>query len=283
MRPSQRSTSVNLDTTSALKRAARLLRLSGPTSPPPDIAESGDALVCPATGRRVVVRDGVIDLLGAGFEPNIGQRMLDTAPSAWFYDLVRPRLGPLLGMPTFDSEVKNVVERLVLEPGSTALDIACGQGNFTLELARVVGPDGLVIGLDIAGAMLKRAARHLCESGMSNVVLLRADALDLPFADACLASINCSGGLHQFPDVKRALAEMARTNRPGGRMAISGFASPTRDANEGFRRWVQGGDMNFVPMDELEADMQGAGYEQVGGEMGRWVGYRWGIRSRGRE
>ncbi len=270
---------MNLHMTSALRRAAPLLRLSGPAGPPPELAESGDELVCPATGRSVVVRDGIVDLLGAEFDPNIGQRMLDTGPSAWFYDLIRPRLGPLVGMPAFDSEVNNVVERLALEPGSTVLDIACGQGNFTLELARVVGPDGLVIGLDIAGAMLKRAAKHLRESGLSNVVLLRGDAQDLPFADACLAHINCSGGLHQFPDVKRALAEMARTNQPGGKMAISGFASPTRDSNVGFRRWVQGGDMNFVPMDELEADMQSAGYEQVGGDMGRWVGYRCGTRS----
>ncbi|MGE4607531.1 MAG: methyltransferase domain-containing protein [Myxococcota bacterium] len=271
---------MKLDPTSALGRAAQLLRLSGPAGPAPEVAESGDALVCPATGRRAVVRNGIIDLLGTRFEPNLGQRLLDTAPSAWFYDLIRPRLAPLVGMPTFDSEVASVVERLGLEPGSTVLDIACGQGNFTLELARFVGPGGLVIGLDIAGAMLKRAVQHLRESGLSNVVLLRGDALDLPFADACLSHINCSGGLHQFPDLKRALAEMARANRPAGRMTISGFASPTNDSNVGFRRWVQGGDVNFVPMDELEADMQSAGYEQIGGDMpGRWVGYRWGTRN----
>jgi SAM-dependent methyltransferase len=270
---------VTLDSTSALRRAARLLRLSGRAGPPPEVADRGNELVCPETGRSVPVRAGIVDLLGHEFEPNIGQRMLDNAPSAWFYDLVRPRLGSLVGMPTFDSEVSNVVERLALEPGATVLDIACGQGNFTLELARVVGPDGLVIGLDIASAMLNRASRHLRESGLSNVVLLRGDALDLQFADACLPHINCSGGLHQFPDVKRALAEMARTNGPGGRMAISGFASRTRASNVGFRQWVQGGDMNFVPMDELKADMQSAGYEQVGGDIGRWVGYRWGTRS----
>ena len=56
------------------------------------------------------------------------------------------------------------------------------------------------------------------------------------------------------------------------------FASPTRASNVGFRRWVQGGDMNFVPMDELDMDMRSAGYGQIGGEMGRWVGYRWGMR-----
>ena len=268
------------DPPSALRRAASLLRLSGSAGPPPEVAASGDALNCPASGRRAVVRDGIVDLLGAEFAPTFGQRLLDTASSAWLYDVIRPHLGPLTGMPSFASEVHNIRDRLGLEAGATVLDIACGQGNFTLELARSVGPEGLVIGPDIAGAMLRRAARHLRRSGLNNVVLLRADALDLPFADACLSHINCSGGLHQFPDLKRALAEMARTNEPGGRMTISGFASPTAESVVGFRRWVQVSDVSFVPMDELASAMRAAGYEQIGGDMpSRWVGYRWGTRS----
>ena len=271
---------MNPNPTSALRRAALLLRLSDSDGPPPDVAETGDTLVCPATGRTVVVCDGIVDLLGKEFAPSLGQRMLDTASSAWLYDWIRPHFGPLIGMPSFASEVQNVAERLGLERGATVLDIACGHGNFTIELARIVGPGGLVIGLDIAGAMLKRAAHHLRRSGLENVVLLRGDALNLPFADACLSHTNCSGGLHQFPDVKRALDEMARTNKPCGRITISGFASTTRESVVGFRRWVQGTDVNFVPMDELESDMQSAGYERIGGDMsGRWVGYRWGTRS----
>jgi SAM-dependent methyltransferase len=268
---------------SALERALGLLRLSDPAGPPPEISAQGDVLVCPKTGRVAPIRDGVVDLLGTEFAPNVGQQMLDTAASAWIYDAVRPRLAPLLGMPSFAAEVRNVVARLGLGRGATVVDIACGHGNFTLELARRVGPEGLVIGLDIAAAMLKRAAGHLRASGLDNVVLLRADALSLPFADACLTHINCSGGLHQLPDRKRALAEMARTQPAGSRMTISGFASPTAEAVTGFRRWVQGGDVNFVPMDELEADMRDAGYAEIGGEMtGRWVGYRWGTRSEAR-
>jgi len=270
---------VTQDATSSLRRAAELIRLAGPTGPAPDVSPGADALVCPATGRTVPVRDGIVDLLETGFEPSTGQRVLDTAPSAWLYDRLRPHLGRWMGMPSFDAEVRNVIDRLVLEPGSTVLDIACGQGNFTLELARYVGPDGLVIGIDIAMAMLKRAALHLRESGLANVVLLRGDALDLPFGDGSLAHINCSGGLHQFPDWKQAIAEMARTNQPGGRMAISGFASPKREANDGFRRWfLQGREMDSVPMDELEAAMQSVGYREIGSEIGRRVGYCWGAR-----
>ena len=127
---------MNPNPTSALRRAALLLRLSDSDGPPPDVAETGDTLVCPATGRTVVVCDGIVDLLGKEFAPSLGQRMLDTASSAWLYDWIRPHFGPLIGMPSFASEVQNVAERLGLERGATVLDIACGHGNFTLELAR---------------------------------------------------------------------------------------------------------------------------------------------------
>ncbi len=92
---------MNPNPTSALRRAALLLRLSDSDGPPPDVAETGDTLVCPATGRTVVVCDGIVDLLGKEFAPSLGQRMLDTASSAWLYDLIRPHFGPLIGMPSF--------------------------------------------------------------------------------------------------------------------------------------------------------------------------------------
>ena len=265
---------------SALDRAAQLLRLAGPEGPAPEVRADGAALRCPSSGRLVPVRDGIVDFLADGFRPTIGQRMLDTAGSAWLYDMIRPHLGRLIGMPSFASEVENVSSRLQLSRGDTVLDIACGQGNFTLELARVVGPGGLVIGLDISGAMLRRAVHHVEHSGLSNVVLVRADAMSLPFVDRGLSFVNCSGGLHQFPDLKRTLVEIARVSAPQARLTMSGFASRSRGAVVGFRRWAQRFDIDFVPMDELETQMQSAGYTEIGGDMpSRWVGYRWGTKS----
>ena len=267
---------------SALDRAARLLRLSGSDGPALEVTADGAALRCPSSGSLVPVRDGVVDFLADRFRPTVGQRLLDTAGTAWLYDVIRPHLARVVGMPGFASEVENIESRLQLSRGDTVLDVACGQGNFTLELARIVGPGGLVIGLDISGAMLRRAVHHVERSGVGNVVLLRADAMSLPFVDRRLSLVNCSGGLHQFPDLGRTLVEIARVSAPGARLTMSGFASPTAGAVVGFRRWVQRFDMTFVPMDELEAQMQSAGYTEIGGDMsGRWVGYRWGTKSAG--
>ena len=74
---------MTLDSNSALRHAASLLRLADTAGPAPEV--EGEALVCTETGRSVAMRDGVVDLLGSGFAPNLAQRMLDTAPSAWLY------------------------------------------------------------------------------------------------------------------------------------------------------------------------------------------------------
>src|SRR5439155_3427816 len=115
--------------------------------------------------------------------------------------------------------------------------LAASRGTFWVRMdgasslriykwARCVGPDGLVVGLDISAAMLARAAKRVAEVGLANVLLLRADAQALPFADATLRHVSCAGGLHQLPDLPRALAEMARVSRDGGVLTASTFIEP---------------------------------------------------------
>jgi demethylmenaquinone methyltransferase/2-methoxy-6-polyprenyl-1,4-benzoquinol methylase len=239
----------------ALARAERFLRLAPGASLPP-------------------VRDGVLDLLDRSFTPTFTQRTLDTRATAWFYDRVRNALAPRIGMPTFEQEVETVTRELALAPGDVVLDVACGQGNFTVELARAVGPTGLVIGLDIAGSMLARAANRVRRAGLDNVVLIRGDALDLPFADAAFAKLNCSGGLHQMPDLDRALAEFARVTRPGARFTGSSFAESgvveTGWRGALWRRWK----LHFVPIQALGRTIERAGFADVDVRMaGSWIGY----------
>jgi SAM-dependent methyltransferase len=262
-----------------LRRAAALLRPPGaeaPLVPLPD----GSGWRDPASGRALRPRAGVLDLLGGDFAATPTQRMLDTALTAWLYDRTRDAGAPLIGMPTFAAEADEVAGRLALAPGAAVLDVACGHGNFTVELARRVGPDGLVVGLDISAAMLARAARRVARAGLANVLLVRGDALALPCADAGFDAVNCSGGLHQMPDLERALAEMARVAAPGARFAASGFASPAEGAR-GLRGWLRRRlALHFVPLPRLARAAAAAGFAGVGTRMaGRWVGYAWGRRA----
>jgi ubiquinone/menaquinone biosynthesis C-methylase UbiE len=162
--------------------------------------------------------------------------------------------------------------------------VACGHGNFTEAIARRVGPEGLVVGLDIAGRMLERAARRVARAGLANVLLVRGDALALPFVAGAFPKVNCSGGLHQLPDLARAFAEMARVTAPGGRFAASGFASAggRRGAvRELLRRRIA---LHVVPLAPLARTAEAAGFADVATRMaGPAFGYAWGRRAAPRD
>jgi len=262
----------------ALARAAPLLRL--PTAPDqaPQLVEDA-GLRCPRTGRVHPLRDGVLDLLGGDFRPTPAQRALDTRVSAWLYDQLRDRLAFVFSMPSFPEEAADVVERLAVGPGDVVLDLACGHGNFTEALADRVGPEGLVIGLDIAASMLRRAARRVAARGLRQVLLIRGDALALPFADGCLRKVNCSGGLHQIPDLPRALAEIARVAGPGARLAASGFAVESERAVTAFQRFGRRRfGMHFVDLEWLREELARVGFESVETRMpASRIGYCWGV------
>lgn len=264
-----------------LERAAPLLRLPGTSDSgdsTPEVVEGG--FRCPSTGRVFLVRDGVLDLLDREFAPTLAQRALDSRPAAWVYDVLRPRVAPLFRMPPFDEEVANAVERLELARGDILLDVACGQGNFTLAFADRVGPEGLVIGIDIARAMLARAARHVLRSGAANVLLVRGDALALPFAEGVFPRVACSGGLHQIPDLARALSEFRRVSVPGARLAASGFASVPGGVSSTRRLLRRSTELDAVDLGWLKAELEAIGYEDVAFDVpGGAVGYIWGRRT----
>lgn len=253
--------------------------MHGPSNPDA-LARAAALFACDPASLAPRVQDGVLDLLGDAFHPTFTQRTLDTAFTAWIYDALRDRLTSTIGMPDFETEVRDVAERLAIAEGDVVLDVACGQGNFTVELARRVGPTGLVVGLDIAASMLARAANRVRREGLGNIVLVRGDALALPFRDAAFAKVNCSGGLHQMPDLDRALGEMARVAMPGARFTGSSFA---RDGTEesGLRGWLwRRWSLHFVPVVVLGRAVEAAGFGDVRAQMaGSAMGYAWGRRA----
>lgn len=252
-----------------LARAAMLLRL--PTSPGrvPEVLPGAAGLRCPATGRRYPVREGILDLLPDSPTLTPTQRTLDTPLTALLYDRARAGAMRLFGAPTFPAEVAAIQSALGVRPGDAVLDLACGHGNFTVEWAKRAGPDGLVIGLDLSPAMLARAARRVGEWGLENVLLVRGDALNLPLADGGLDRINCSGGFHQFPDLPRALREIARVGAPGATLTASTFAEGPGDRHAALKRRLRRRfALHFVSLPRLGEQLAAVGFE----------GYRWSLR-----
>lgn len=114
-----------------------------------------------------------------------------------------------------------LVELCPLQRGDRVLDAGTGTGFAALAAARVVGSEGLVVGVDISPGMLREAAAAVRQSGLANIELLERDATDLrPFADESFGAVICATALLYIP-FRRALREWHRLLAPGGVVAFS--------------------------------------------------------------
>jgi demethylmenaquinone methyltransferase / 2-methoxy-6-polyprenyl-1,4-benzoquinol methylase len=111
-----------------------------------------------------------------------------------------------------------------LKLGGTALDVACGSGKLTAELARIAGDGGRVVGLDFSPEMLEVARRD--HPGLEFV---EGDALKLPFDSASFDAASIAFGLRNLADPVKGLREMARVVKPGGRAVVLEFVRPPQN------------------------------------------------------
>lgn len=166
---------------------------------------------------------GYLDLLGAvGVErTGLVGALMDTGVMPRIYRRWwRPALGRVakgLGGPSMAQEHELVRESLRPTAGDTVLDVACGPGNFTPGLGRLVGDGGLAVGIDASATMLATAVR---EASGPSVAYVRGDAVRLPFADGTFDGVVCFAALHLFAEPFTALDHMLRVLAPGGRIAI---------------------------------------------------------------
>jgi demethylmenaquinone methyltransferase/2-methoxy-6-polyprenyl-1,4-benzoquinol methylase len=123
---------------------------------------------------------------------------------------------------------QRAVDRAELGPGDSALDVCCGTGDLTLELAGRVAPDGRAIGCDFSEPMLDLAREKAAGRGADGVRFEWADALQLPYDAARFDAVTVGFGVRNFADLDRGLREMARVLRPGGRLIILEITQPRR-------------------------------------------------------
>lgn len=109
--------------------------------------------------------------------------------------------------------------------GALALDVACGTGDLSLELARTAA-QVRVVGTDFCRPMLEIAARKASSADVSEIPFVEGDALSLPFADESFDAVSIAFGLRNLSSVEGGLRELRRVLKPGGRAAILEFSSP---------------------------------------------------------
>jgi arsenite methyltransferase len=214
------------------------------------------------------VSKGYLDLLGS-IEAADAPKNTGPIQAAWaspigsmLYDraqVVARRLTTFLQHPA---------EWLDIPPGGIALDVGSGPGNVTASLARVAGPDGLALGVDISEPMLARAVR--AQAG-PQVGFLRADAQRLPFRDETFDAVVSIAMLQLIPNPSAALAEIARVLRPGARMAVM---VPTAGRASALMRLLPDGGAHFFTDDEIGDTLEDLGLVGVrakGFGSVRWV------------
>jgi SAM-dependent methyltransferase len=114
-----------------------------------------------------------------------------------------------------------MLDMAALQPGERVLDVACGTGLVSFRIIDAVGETGAVVGTDISGEMIETARRHAAERGLDNGRFERFDAEDLQLEDDPFDAALCGLGLMYVPNPMKALEEMRRLLKPGGRAAAA--------------------------------------------------------------
>ena len=156
---------------------------------------------------------------------------------------------------------ERALELLAPDSGDRVLELGFGTGHGLVGLARQVGPEGHVVGLDVSDGMAREARRRLQEAGLADRVELRVGAAPpLPFPDAGFAGALLSFTLELFPDavLPVVLRELHRVLRPGGRLAVVAMATPAAGARESALshtyRWLHRHFPHIVDCEPIDAE-----------------------------
>ncbi|MFF5706022.1 methyltransferase domain-containing protein [Streptomyces sp. NPDC012794] len=129
-----------------------------------------------------------------------------------------------------------------LRPGMRVLDVGCGPGTITADLAELVAPGGHVTAVDAAAGVLDQASAHAAERGLSGAVdFATADVHALDFPDGSFDVVHAHQVLQHVGDPVRALREMRRVCRPDGIVAVrdADYAAMTwYPATPGLEEWL---------------------------------------------
>jgi demethylmenaquinone methyltransferase/2-methoxy-6-polyprenyl-1,4-benzoquinol methylase len=155
----------------------------------------------------------------------------DKSPAriATMFDAIAPRydlLNHVLSAGMDRGWRDRAVDALSLSPGARVLDLCTGTGDLAMAIVHRTN-GATVIGVDFAGEMLRLARTKVADASLERRIrLVRGDATSIPIPDSSCDAATIAFGIRNVAEPQRALAELARVIRPGGRLAILEFGEP---------------------------------------------------------
>ncbi len=130
-----------------------------------------------------------------------------------------------VNMPFLEPIGAEIIRLIEPKESDIILDLASGTGEPALTIAEIT-KQGKVIAMDISEGMLSIAKEQAALKGIHNLETKVGDASELPFEKKFFDAVSCRMGFMFFPDIQKALEEIHRVLKPGGRLAISVWGPP---------------------------------------------------------
>jgi ubiquinone/menaquinone biosynthesis C-methylase UbiE len=131
---------------------------------------------------------------------------------------------------------RRTVARLRFPDGARVLDVGCGTGASALPAAQAVGPQGSVLGVDLAARLLERARRKATARGLTNVEFRLADMTALGYPDGHFDAVVSVFSIFFVPDMEGLVRELWRMVGPGGKLAVTTWGP--RIFEPAYSRWL---------------------------------------------
>jgi ubiquinone/menaquinone biosynthesis C-methylase UbiE len=169
-------------------------------------------------------------------------------------------------------ETTLLFQSLELKQGQTVGEIGAGQGELTIDAARLVGPEGKVLSSELGERSIERLQQALEPARLSQITVVAGDPNQTNFPDGCCDAIFLRNVYHHFADPAAMNASIARSLKPGGRVAVIDF-EPSRGRPEAAKPGDRARDESHGVMPPTVAqELKEAGLEIVRTEPGddRW-------------
>jgi ubiquinone/menaquinone biosynthesis C-methylase UbiE len=122
-----------------------------------------------------------------------------------------------------EEDCRQLLEALAIKKGQRICDLGCGNGFYTLELARRVGPDGIIYAVDIQPQMLRMLAQRAAEEGLTNILPILSTAIDPRLPKGQVDLVLCVDVYHELSHPEPMLARIRESLAKEGRLVLAEF------------------------------------------------------------